>query len=383
MIKTILKAFLLMTLILAAGFLSANRTCHAQQATTVLTGEWVGNVEPPGKSEFARLSLTENAGEMRTPLKAKLTLVQLEGSRVRLELSSIKLVMTGTLTGDEIEGEAEVPGTKARFHLLRTVKVAPETLARYVGAYRFRNGEYLVIDSFPDTPDTLFVTDVKSGEVRAVFPRSETQFTGGPALYVSSPTRQTLTFRGSVRGSSPTVREGSSSRAFGALPDGRATAPSGVHVIDLDQKGRQSGAFATRVRVAREEVTFKNGDVTLAGTLLIPAAKKKGETHPALVFTHGGGPQLREVYWGLGYLYAARGFAVLAYDKRGVGKSTGNWSEASFEDLADDAVAGARFLQARAGIAPNQIGFWGQSQGGWIAPLAASRFPDAAFAIAL
>jgi uncharacterized protein len=89
------------------------------------------------------------------------------------------------------------------------------------------------------------------------------------------------------------------------------------------------------------------------------------------------------MYWGLGYLYAARGFAVLAYDKRGVGKSTGNWRQASFQDLADDAVAGAKFLQARTDIAANQIGFWGQSQGGWIAPLAASRFPEAAFAVAL
>lgn len=43
----------------------------------------------------------------------------------------------------------------------------------------------------------------------------------------------------------------------------------------------------------------------------------------------------------------------------------------------------ARFLQARAGIAANQIGFWGQSQGRWIAPLAASRVSEAAFAIAL
>ena len=346
MLNVILKPFLLTLFIL--GFFSVT---HAQQSTSVLTGEWVGNIEPPGKSEFARLTLTENAGEMRRPLKATLTLVQLEGSRVRLELSSLKLVMTGTLTGDVIEGEAEVPGTKARFHLVRTVKVAPETLARYVGAYRFRNGEYLMIDSFADTPDTLFVTDMKSGEARAVFPRSETQFIGGPALYVASPARQTLTFRG-----------------------------AGVHVIDLDQKGRESGAFATRVPIAREEVTFKNGAVTLAGTLLIPQSKGK---HPALVFTHGGGAQLREVYWGLGYVYAARGFAVLTYDKRGVGKSTGNWGEASFQDLADDAVAAAKFLQARTDVAANQIGFFGQSQGGWIAPLAASRFPDAAFAIAL
>ncbi len=340
-----------MTFTVAAGLSPVSLVSHAQQSTVTLTGEWVGNSEPSGRSEFLRLTLTENAGEIRRPLKAKLTLVQLEGSRVRLELSSLKLVMTGTLAGDEIEGEAEVPGIKARFHLVRTVKVAPEILARYVGVYRFRNGDYLMIDSFPDTPDTLFVTDVKSGEARAVFPRSETQFTGGPALRVVSPTRQTLTFR-----------------------------DDGVHVIDLDQKGRQSGAFATRVPIRREEVTFKNGDVTLAGTLLLPASKKK---HPALVFTHGGGPQLREVYWGLGYLYAARGFAVLSYDKRGVGKSTGNWREASFEDLADDAVAAAKFLQARTDIAANQIGFLGQSQGGWIAPLAASRFPDAAFAVAM
>jgi len=351
MMRIILKAFLLMTFTVALGLSSIS---HAQPSITALTGEWVGNSEPVGRSEFLRLSLTENAGEMRRPVKAKVTLVQLEGSRVRLELSSLKLVMTGTIAGDEIEGEAEVPGIKARFHLVRTVKIAPEILSSYFGVYRFSNGDHLMIDSFPDTPDTLFVTDVKSGEARAVFPRSETQFTGGPALYVASPTRQTLTFR-----------------------DG------GVHVIDLDQKGRQSGAFAKRVPMTREEVTFKNGDVTLAGTLVVPAAKAKGGKHPALVFTHGGGPRLREVYWGLGYLYAARGFVVLSYDKRGVGKSTGNWGEASFEDLADDAVAAAKFLQARTDVAANQIGFFGQSQGGWIAPLAASRFPDAAFAIAM
>src|SRR5215211_7787058 len=191
MIRVILNAFLLLTFILAVSSVE-----YAQQSTAALTGEWVGNSEPSGRSEFLRLSITENAGEMRRPLKAKLTLVQLEGSRVRLELSSLKLVMTGTLNGDEIEGEAEVPGTKAHFHLVRTVKVAPEILSRYVGAYRFRNGDYIVIDRFPDTQDTLWVTDVKSGQTRTIFPRSETQFTGGPALYVASPTRQTLIFRG-------------------------------------------------------------------------------------------------------------------------------------------------------------------------------------------
>src|SRR5919205_3540427 len=135
MSKIILKV-LLITLTVAAGLSPVSLVSHAQRSTVALTGEWVGNSEPAGRSEFLRLSLTENAGEMQKPLKAKVTMVQLEGSRVRLELSSLKLVMTGTLAGDEIEGEAEVPGTKARFHLVRTVKVAPEILDSYLGAYR-------------------------------------------------------------------------------------------------------------------------------------------------------------------------------------------------------------------------------------------------------
>jgi uncharacterized protein len=160
-------------------------------------------------------------------------------------------------------------------------------------AYRFRNGDYIVIDRFPNTHDTLWVTDGKSGQARTIFPISATQFTGGPALYVVSPTRQTLTFRDNG-------------------------GEGGVHVVDLDHEGRPSyrkpGAFAARVAIRQEEVTFKNGDVTLAGTLLLPAATPFIKVkRPALVFTHGSGAQSREMYWGLGYLYAARGFAVLAY----------------------------------------------------------------------
>jgi pimeloyl-ACP methyl ester carboxylesterase len=358
MLRSIFRVFLFITL--AAGLPTL---CHAQ----VLTGEWVGNTEvppsasePKGRSELIRFTLTEDAGEIRLPLanfKQKLTLVRREGSNIRIELSSLKLVMTGTITGDEIKGEAEVPDIKARFHLVRAAKVAPDILASYVGAYRFRNGDYLVIDRFADTPETLMVTDVKTGEARAFFPRSETQFTAGPFLWVATPPQQTITFRNGgaeVKLEPPTV-------AGGPKADGQKR-------------------FATRVRIPQEEVTFKNGDVTLAGTLVTPPTKGK---HPALVFTHGGGAQLREVMWGLGYLYAARGFVVLSYDKRGVGKSTGNWRDASFEQLADDAVAAAKFLQSRTDVNPKQIGFWGLSQGGWIAPLAASRFPDAAFAIAL
>ena len=79
---------------------------------------------------------------------------------------------------------------------------------------------------------------------------------------------------------------------------------------------------------------------------------------------------------------ARRGIATLIYDKRGVGMSTGNWKQSTFEDLADDAVAAVHFLQRQANVNPRQVGIYGHSQGGTIAPLIATRSRDVAFVIA-
>ncbi len=127
-----------------------------------------------------------------------------------------------------------------------------------------------------------------------------------------------------------------------------------------------------------EEVRFSNGDVILSGTLYLPS---KTGSHPAIVFVHGDGPDTREGYRFFAELFARRGFAVLIYDKRGTGASSGSWKESRFSDLADDALAGVQLLKNRNDINPQQIGLWGGSQGGWIAPLAASRSKDVAFLI--
>jgi dipeptidyl aminopeptidase/acylaminoacyl peptidase len=77
------------------------------------------------------------------------------------------------------------------------------------------------------------------------------------------------------------------------------------------------------------------------------------------------------------------GFAVLIYDRRGSGQSSGNPQGVDYETLADDAIAGQRALARISRIDPAKIGFWGLSQGGWLAVLAAGRSPDAAFAISV
>ena len=128
----------------------------------------------------------------------------------------------------------------------------------------------------------------------------------------------------------------------------------------------------------QEEVSFRNGDVTLAGTLLLPLTKGP---YPTVVFLHGSGSEGRYGARFLAEYFTRHGIAALIYDKRGVGKSTGDWKRSDFSDLAGDAIAGIHFLQRRKEINPKQIGLYGHSQGGMIAPLIASLSKDVAFII--
>ncbi|HEX8088205.1 MAG TPA: alpha/beta fold hydrolase [Blastocatellia bacterium] len=132
-------------------------------------------------------------------------------------------------------------------------------------------------------------------------------------------------------------------------------------------------------RFTEQEVRFENAEVTLAGTLRVPSTEGR---HPAIVFIHGSGSQDRS-FGPLAVAFASRGVAVLTYDKRGVGESTGDFTRVPFYDLAGDALAGVRFLRTRKEVDPDQVGVWGVSQGGWLGPLAASQSPDVAFVISV
>ncbi len=134
--------------------------------------------------------------------------------------------------------------------------------------------------------------------------------------------------------------------------------------------------------IPREEpVSFRNGDVQLAGTVVLPDGKGP---FPAIVLTHGGSPEVRAdaLYHGEAVLYARAGVAALIYDKRSLGESKGgDWTITSLEDFAEDALAGLRALKARPDIDPKRIGVGGHSQGGWITPIAAVRSADVAFVV--
>jgi pimeloyl-ACP methyl ester carboxylesterase len=126
------------------------------------------------------------------------------------------------------------------------------------------------------------------------------------------------------------------------------------------------------------KVTFRNGDVTLGGTIVLPAAR--GGKYTAVVFTHGGGAQTRAFEISNAIYLARNGIASIVYDKRGTGESSGDFQTASMHDLANDALAAAALLRAHDEVA--RVGIYGYSQGGWIAPLAATLSKDLAFVIA-
>lgn len=121
--------------------------------------------------------------------------------------------------------------------------------------------------------------------------------------------------------------------------------------------------------IKKEEVQFTSGDITLVGTLVMPITQGP---HPVIAWIHGRGGTLREESQRT-RLLAQRGIASLIYDKRGSGKSTGDLSKATFDDLVSDAVAAAHYLATRKDINPRQIGLHGESAGGWIAPVVATR----------
>ena len=128
------------------------------------------------------------------------------------------------------------------------------------------------------------------------------------------------------------------------------------------------------------EITFKNksDSLTLAGMLMLP----EGEgPFPVVVFIHGSGPSFRKNVW---YLSVAKyltnnGIAVVLPDKRGCEKSEGEWIGADFNHLAGDVLSAVDYVKNQNTFSYSEIGIIGMSQGGWIAPVAASQSDDIDF----
>jgi len=138
-----------------------------------------------------------------------------------------------------------------------------------------------------------------------------------------------------------------------------------------------------------EEVSFRNEDaaLTLAGTLTLPVGPGP---HPAVVLISGSGPQNRdeEVFGHRPFLVLAdyltrQGIAVLRYDDRGIGGSTGRYEIATSRDFATDAAAAVKYLSTRPEIDHARIGLVGHSEGALIAPMVSAMETSVDFIVLL
>ena len=139
-----------------------------------------------------------------------------------------------------------------------------------------------------------------------------------------------------------------------------------VFVKDADGSSRVWEKIPLTVTPAQ----FTSYQTQLSGFLIEP--QNASGAKPALVvMVHGSEKtSIRASYYP--YLFAAQGLTVFAYDKRGTGDSQGDYTQ-NFELLADDAVAAMQEAKRLAAGRYARAGFFGGSQGGWTAPLAAKK----------
>jgi pimeloyl-ACP methyl ester carboxylesterase len=139
-----------------------------------------------------------------------------------------------------------------------------------------------------------------------------------------------------------------------------------------------------------EQVHFDNpaaSGVRLAATLTLPVGT--GPFSAAVLLTGSGAQDRDETIFGhkpfavLADHLTRNGIAVLRYDDRGFGASTGNFASATSWDFASDAGAAIAYLASRGDIDSAAVGLIGHSEGGLVATLAASGDPRIGFLVLL
>ncbi len=141
-----------------------------------------------------------------------------------------------------------------------------------------------------------------------------------------------------------------------------------------------------------KDVRFHNGkdDVWLSGTVTMPRSATAENPVPAVLLLAGSGPADRDAFHSghrplqvLARFLASQGIATLRADKRGVLKSTGDFSTAGLEDFARDASAGIDFLVEQPGIDGDRVGILGHSEGSLVAAMVAAQKPSLPFIVSL
>lgn len=152
---------------------------------------------------------------------------------------------------------------------------------------------------------------------------------------------------------------------------GSASKPFRCHsnFIELHNEEKHTHRL-TPTTVSRTKTTFTSAEAILTGELIEPAGAIN-KSRPLVVMVHGS-EQSPAIGNPRALLLAGLGISVFVYDKRGTGQSSGIYTQ-NFDLLAADAAAAMTHVRTLAAGRFGRAGYWGASQGGWVAPLAATN----------
>lgn len=334
----------------------------ARDQGTIPIGVWTGTFAVGGEHGFVRVdfeaSLAGRAAsypDVARLVRADLVDIDVNGSEIRFRLpdSANVLHFDGVREGDIINGAVTGPDGRGSFVLHRELTLPLSDYAPFIGSYQLAGPPLDGTDAARVGAERIIlVMNGASGQTRPGYFEDDRFVTMYP------------------------VAEATFMSVLGEVLE-FDLAPADTRLrLQMPAGGTYVGAANDAYR--EEPVSFVNGDVQLAGSLLIPEGNGP---FPVVIFIHGSQGSDRHMYRHYADCFARHGIGALIYDKRGTGTSTGNWRQAGLDTLADDALAAAKSLKGHPRIDGQAIGVWGISQGGWIVALAAQRDPDIAFVI--
>ncbi|MEX2122775.1 MAG: alpha/beta fold hydrolase [Woeseia sp.] len=141
-------------------------------------------------------------------------------------------------------------------------------------------------------------------------------------------------------------------------------------IVRMD-RGRSPSLQGRKINLPKTPISFDSGSLRLCGELVMPA---KEQARAVVVLQYGSGHDSAVVNNYVQYLLPLRDIAVFVFDKRGTGRSTGEYS-IDITPLARDLAAAVDAVRTHIGMNDIPLGLMGESQGGWVAPLAATMTP--------
>jgi len=371
----------------------------AQTHTPTLAGTWVGTLQAGDAVLHLVLHVAKGNGDS---LRATLdsldqgvygieALVSQTGSTLKIEVPSVTVSYEGAISGDRLaiegtwsQGGVALPLVFERQAHAGSAKKPADAVAAAEGVWqgiletngmRFR----LQLHIAHDAQEKLIATLDSIDQGISGFPAAHVMQTGSAVHFDLA----------AVHGVYDGTLNATGDEIAGTLQQSGSSSALNFKRSDQVPALRRPQTPVKPYPYKEIELTFTSAKagVSLAGTLTIPRGPGP---FPAAVLLAGSGPLDRDAadsghrpFLILADHLTRKGIAVLRYDKRGIGKSTGDYENATTAGFASDAEAALTFLRGRREIDRQKIGLIGHSEGGVIAPMIASRSDDVAWIVLL